>query len=152
MEWKIFVIRSLLIIAIINIYWATQKQKQLDMNILSERYGSFTKYFIHSSEPGAVCYFGIISGRLIILYNILILILLEKDSNFSALKWTNLGITILIFVLMLIMNSSFAHIRRSSPQTKIITPGLLYQFRGLFDNSIPYFLCHIGILILLFIK
>lgn len=126
-------------------------QKKLELESLSGRYGRFTKYFVHASEPGAVCYFGIMSGRLIILYNILILILLENE-HYSIFKWVNLGITILIFVLMLAMNSSFAHLHRSSYKSKIVSPSVLYQFRGLFDNSIPYFLCHIGILVLLFIK
>lgn len=141
------------ILAMISIFWSTQMQVQVSIEQfqnLQKEYGQYKAYFYHMRAPGAVCKFGILAGRLILLYNLIFLggflhlTCKKQEKTLRDLFWFHFFVTSLIFLLMLGMNSYFLEIGRGYVEK--INLESFYEWRGLFENSIPYFFFHAVIL------
>lgn len=127
---------SLLVISILNITWSTLFQKKIPWSVVKENRKTMGNlaFFYHTEHPGSVCWFGIFSGVLILIFGIvqlaLVIYFLKKQDTTSLiiLMYVSLGINLLITILMTLMN-----------------PGLL-------KNSSIYLLCQYVAICVVFIK
>lgn len=125
----------LLTFSIFAIIWSTLLQPKIPLIRVQHMYNKIgTKsFFYHTSDPGSVCWFGVFSGVLIVIYSSiqlwLVIDFLKSDdqTNIKRLLIASIVINLIIFFLMLLMNSYFVHSLRG------------IQRHGLFENSIPFF-------------
>lgn len=129
---------ALLAFSLVNITWSTLFQQKLPWAEVVEdsRTRGWRAFFYHTSDPGSVCWFGIFSGVLILTFSIAQFILVHKyvrennPAHLRVLLHACIGIYVIIFMLMLAMNSSVAHYLRGWGAR-----------RGLFDHSLVFFIC-----------
>lgn len=126
-------------LSLLSILWSTQFQERYH-----KKRAPLKDYFIHTTQPGSVCQFGIDSGKLIILLIIIQMYLThtyitKKDKkSLNTLMYVSITILSIIFISMLSMNSGISnkiHMKKWS--------------RGLFENSIPFFLFQVLSIILM---
>lgn len=126
-------------IGLINIIWSTLFQEKTSWNEVIRMFNGrdgYQAFFIHTSKPGSVCWFGILSGILIILYSVIQFILVDKylrnddKTSLQSLLNASIGINVVILLLMFVMNSTFAHYGQ----------GVGFRL-GLFEHSLIYFIC-----------
>lgn len=103
----------LLLVSMINIFWSTLLQKKIpwsNVDRMKQKWG-LRAYFIHADHPGAVCWFGIFSGILILAFTIIQLSLVihfyqtEDHDSLYSLMVASLVIACIILLLMSLMNS-----------------------------------------------
>lgn len=125
----------LLTFSILAIIWSTLLQPKIPLKKVQDMYAKIgiQSFFYHTHHAGSVCWFGVVSGFLIVLYSIIQLALVihflksDDQTSMKRLLIASIVINLVIFFCMLFMNSYFVHSLRGFNQ------------RGLFDNSIPFF-------------
>lgn len=146
---------GLLGVSMINIFWSTLLQEKKPWDTFTwewRRFGPMRAFFGHPPVAGSVCYFGIVSGILILIFNAIQLSLAiryvreKKTDALRTLLKVSIALNVIIFVLMLLMNSFAIHyfVLRIHFKMKIEVP------HGLFDNSIIYFIAQFTAIKLLY--
>lgn len=126
---------ALLAFSILAILWSTLLQPKIPLKQVQDLYKTMgaKAFFYHTSDAGSVCWFGVFSGILLVIYSIVQLsfaidfVKSNDRENMKRLLIASIVINLIVFFLMLFMNSYFAHSLRG------------FKRRGLFDNSIPFF-------------
>jgi hypothetical protein len=130
MKELIFIFQFL---SLLNIFWSTQLQ---DKYMHNGKRPAASDYFTHSLKAGSVCQFGIDSGKLLILIIFIQIILTQvfiekkQKTELKNLMYFSIAFLSITFALMLLMNSGLAYKRDTNKWE-----------RGLFENSIPFFVC-----------
>lgn len=141
---------AMLGIGMLNITWSTLLQEKIDWAWVQGAYdGSlgYQAFLMHRPIAGSVCYLGIFSGILILLFNAIQFGLIQrflkrKDSKqLKKLLDASIGINVVIFFLMLGMNSFASH---------YYVEGI--HRHGLFENSLLYFVAQFTAIGLLYPK